>query len=377
MTGGWAPHLRGLMRAPDGSLWFTADYAGDIWTNWGTRYFRQNPTSGEWELMGDTRFLGGIRQNGASILKGDIIYTYAVQETARVVQESFFSTTDPAVRGTRYIHTGTLAHPLAGYGGAAVSPAGNRVVWWLEYPAMGPAVWVYLYNLGGNWLGPVVSPLPSNRFSYVYATFVSDTRLVLGGELFDLPLSYQAAIAELQLGQPLSIVASLFSASGENVRAVSDIWVDPVSGGVHVLAETNSPSHWEDYTRRLQPRNLIYFYKPAGASWSGHNVSVARFDHAYRGRFLDAANHLYFLRGSTYGGGFRILKISKATLTGAINWGQATEWTVADLPSGLSIVNGIWVEDSTYQTTAARGLDFVVNGNWPNQDGYLWHVKIT
>ncbi|MCI0641242.1 MAG: hypothetical protein L0Y72_20710 [Gemmataceae bacterium] len=89
-----------------------------------------------------------------------------------------------------------------------------------------------------------------------------------------------------------------------------------------------------------------------------------------------SATHFYFIRGLTYGDGLRVFKIDKSNVSGAIDGSLAQQHSIANLPAGFSIANGIWIESSTYQTTPVLGLDFVVTGNWPDQDRYLWHIKV-
>jgi len=46
MFGGWGPHLRGVMRASDGSFWFTVDQGPNVDVNQNILYYRfQNSTS--------------------------------------------------------------------------------------------------------------------------------------------------------------------------------------------------------------------------------------------------------------------------------------------------------------------------------------------
>lgn len=381
-SGGFSPHARGLMRASDGSLWFATDDALSRSVNKGTRYFRQDPISREWHLMGETEFIGPVSESATSLMKDDVIYSYALGVNSSVIHESYFSTVDASQRGSHIIYNGeNAAFPGAAYVGSAVSPAGHRAVWWTEYPDLGEGAFVYLYDTGGGWRGPVASPLNGHqRFAYLYAQFVDDTRLILAGELYDfrLPVGmiFQAEMAELEIGQPLSLVAGLYSSTGENMRSISDLWVDPATGDVHVLAESNSATFGDDYTNTLQPRALLYYYKPGNASWTGNNFETSRFDNTFRGRFLVSPTELHLIRAHTSGGGIRVRTVARADISGAIDWHDVPEMQLGQLPLGFVMADGIWTESSFLQTEPVQGTSFVFTGHWPTQDKYLWHVEL-
>jgi hypothetical protein len=187
---------------------------------------------------------------------------------------------------------------------------------------------------------------------------------------------YQAQVAELTLGGTINLVAGLHSSEGENTRTVNDLWIDPATKDVHILVETNSAVFGDDYTRSVQPREALYYYKPAGADWADHNLEVADFYSTFRARFMESATSLYVLRGDTSGGGVRVREVSKADITGAIGWKAITEYRVADIPFGFVLADGIWVEARSLQTEPVHGRGFVFTGHWPLQDNYLWHVEL-
>jgi hypothetical protein len=381
-SGGYAPHARGLMRASDGSLWFALDRPNGPHVNQGTYYYRQDLVSGAWQLMGETEFLPPVAASATTLMKDDVIYTYAIGQYSAIIQESHFSTTDPTFRGSRQIYSGGSPLTVEAYPGAAVSPAGHRVVWWTEYPQYGTGTFVYLYDVGNGWEGPVVTPVDSYLgFAYFYAQFVSDTHLIMAGELFrrgatEFSVVFQAEVAELEIGQQLELVAGLYSHTGDIIRSVSDLWVDPSTGDVHILAESEGYRSGDDYTFNLQSRSLYYFHKPANEAWAENNYALYRFDNTFRGRFLVSPTDLKLIRGDTNGGGIRVATVARADIDGALDWETIPEMQLADLPFGFVMADGIWTETPFLQTEPVVGTSFVFTGHWPVQDRYLWHVEL-
>lgn len=90
MFGGWGPHLRGMMRASDGSFWFTVDQGPSVNENKNILYYRfQNST---WNLVGSQPNLEGVQQNTATIMHGRYLLSYGISITSRYIEECYFDT---------------------------------------------------------------------------------------------------------------------------------------------------------------------------------------------------------------------------------------------------------------------------------------------
>ena len=265
MHGGWGPHLRGPMRAADDALWFTVDAGEDVLHNREVVYMRRGPGEPAWSELARGQHAAGVQQNAASILLDGVIYSYAVDIAAHRVEECTLLVADVAQHTCAPIVISGQPHVTpanSNYVGAAVLGPGWRIVWWTVVGENGaPGEFHYTYNYGGGWNGPVVSGLgDANDFAYVHAMRSATGELRLAGQAFIGKYpdgTYSARVADLTPGQPLALVA-LGSGDPKLVaQTAADLWVDPASDAVHVLATRSDAS-------------VGYYHRPGGAAPRGH-----------------------------------------------------------------------------------------------------------
>ena len=97
MFGGWGPHLRALMRDAHGKLSFVTDAGPDVQHNEQLLYHRFDGK--RWEDVATVRQIAGIQQNVASVMCGDVIYSYGISvRDPLVVEECVFDTRSRSVR---------------------------------------------------------------------------------------------------------------------------------------------------------------------------------------------------------------------------------------------------------------------------------------
>ena len=320
-TGGWGPHLRPMMRT-DRGMWFAVDEATSLVTNLRSLFYRFD--GARWLLAGQQEHMPGVQQNCARVYVEPNIWTYGIApgKTATHLMEAWYRTTEGEQEsGTRWLEVN--GHPFvlpegSNYVGAAVSPAGCRMVWYTtvgDHCTNRPGSWSYLYQLepGGSWQGPVVTPLVTGPFlwvalGYVHLAFKDAHTVSLVGQLVVTHCpgpDYRAAVAEFDISAgenpffaPLALPGSPQSSSG-------DIWVDRRTGDTHVIARAV-----------LAGRNA-YYYKPGDQPWGGEPAPVAILEDTYRARFtVDAPDgQLYLIQGGVSApGGVEVRAVSISTL---------------------------------------------------------------
>jgi hypothetical protein len=372
MHGGWGPHLRGLMRAEDDALWFTADKGEDVLHNREILYFRRGAGDAAWTDVGALAHADGIQQNAASILIDGVIYTYAVNIAAHLLEECHLVVATPDVRACNTVlisGTPYMTPPSSNYVGAAVLGEGARVVWWTVVGENGaPGAFYYTYNYGGGWNGPVATDLtPYNDIGYVHAMATSDGRLMLVGQTFTGKYpdgTYNAVVAEVVPGASPTFVP--LAGGGPEVQALSsgDLWLDADAGDVHVLATTSAGG-------------VAYYHRPAGAPWAAHVQPLHVFADTYRARFMRAADGpLHVVRGSGGGGGVSVLR-GPATAPGeAVDWAAAQTIAVTSPGAGFAAPSGLYVESPAYQSRPVGALQFAMCGQYEVSDGEVWQGEL-
>lgn len=365
MHGGWGPHLRAPMRAADGSLWFAYDGGPSVSSNTTIRYARRG-ADGDWADAVSQEHAGGVQQNAAHVMAGNVLLTYAVNPAASLLEECYLDVTDLSNRACNTISIGGpySTPPNSNYVGAALDPNGARIVWFTVVGAAGGVGdFVYTYNFGGGWNGPVVTTLPGyNDMAYVRASFSGANTISWLGQAYSGPYpdgEYGIGAREVSLGEPADFV-TLGPAvrRGETVRSAGDVWVDPDSGDTHALARVD--------------QQTLYFVRPAGASWAQHAEPVDVLDSVSRARFLTVSGSP--LMALTSGGDG--LRLRWADPTDAIDWNEAPSVEVIVPTEGFEAPSALYTAGPEYQTAAAQTLHFALCGQYPVADHEVWYVSV-
>jgi hypothetical protein len=368
MHGGWGPHLRGLMRASDDALWFVHDAGEDVLHNRAIHYVRRDADGDAWAPAGTQALPDGVQQNAASLIDGDVIHTWAVDVVGHALVHCTFDAPTATATGCAPVAIGgPYATPAnSNYVGAARAPDPAHLVWFTTVgEAGGAGSFVYTYDYGGGYNGPVVTPLPGyNDLAYVYAAFVGPSSAMLVGQAYAGAYpegSFGALAIEFTFGQPASFTA-LF-VDGAPVRSGADVWIDPQSGTAHLLAETDD-------------NRLAYYAKPAGAPWSAHAEPTMILPDTFRGRFAaPSTGELALVRGSAGDGGIEVRIAAAATLAEPIDWDLAPRVTMPVVGPGFDAPSAVYVEGTSYQDRAVGALQFAACGRYQVADGEIWHYR--
>lgn len=368
MTGGWGPHLRGLMRASDGATWFVHDAGPDVEHNTAIHYLRDDGEA--WQPVGSLAWPGRVQQNAASILDDDVIHSWGVDvDGAQLVTCAYDLATESGSCGAVAIGGPYATPPSSNYIGAAQTSDPAHLVWFTAVGASGGAgSFVYTYDYGGGYNGPVVTPLPGyNDLGYVHAAFVGPSSAMLVGQAYvgQYPNgSFGALAIEFEFGEP-AVFSALF-VGGEPVRSGADVWIDPRSGTVHALAETDDG-------------RVAYYVKPADAPWAAHAEAVSTIADTFRARFsAPPTGELALVRGSATDDGIEV-RIADPIDSGhaaAIDWEATTRIAIDGLPVGFESPSAIYVESTTYQDQSTGALQFAACGRYSVADGEIWHVAL-
>ena len=244
MGGSWGHHLGHMVRTATQGLWYVDDTGRDVTIDPNITYHRFDGT--QWVLMRTLANPQTIQQNTVTLAIGDSLFTYGLNTASGYVEEAVCDTrTNTASYNRRIRYTGLGRN----YIGAAVSPGGTRVVWWVRNVApIGPSDWVYMYNKGDGWSNSIISSVPANDFSYVFASFLNDTTFHVGGELVYGygPWTFNAGAGMVVLGQPLSGLTPL---AGANIGG-NAIW----STGQTATSTSSRTAHTEGSATSTNPR---------------------------------------------------------------------------------------------------------------------------
>lgn len=369
MHGGWGPHLRGIMRDSTDTLWFVHDAGEDVLHNRTVHYVRREADA--WEPAGMQLLSTGVQQNAASVLHDDVIHTWAVDVVEQRLVHCTFATATATAGGCAAVEIGgPYATPNASnYVGAALSPEQAHLVWFTVVgDAGGAGSFIYTYDYGGGYNGPVVTALPGyNDLAYVFAAFTGPSSAMMVGQAYAGVYpngTYGALAIELVFGQPATFTA-LF-VDGEPVRTGADIWIDPTSGTAHLLAETDD-------------NRLAYYAKPAGEAWSAHATPTSISTDTFRGRFVaPATGELALVRGSATDGGIEVL-VATPTLDGfatPIDWDAAEHLPVPEIGPGFDAPSALYIEGSSYQDQPTGALQLAACGGYQVQDGEIWQIVL-
>ncbi len=356
LVGGfWGHHLGHMVRTSTKGLWYVDDTGTDVNRNPAINYHHFDGI--KWTLIKTLPNPSTIQQNTATLAIGDTIYTYGLNIVGGYIEEAIFDTkTNTAIYNRKIQSTGSNTN----YIGAALSPNGTRVVWWtkVDYNG-GPSDWVYIYNKGGVWNGnAIVTKIPGNDFSYVFASFLNDSVFYVGGEVpsgIAPNWTYEVGAGKVVLGLPISGFTKM---KGSNT-AVNDIWVNRVNGDAHLFAYGSYGT-------------IGYFYKPANGVWSD-SINFLEVGSLSRWRFIDSPDgNLYLILSQ---GGFKFLVIPKNTITGKISISGLPVFPI-NSDDGFTGSYAIWPEVQEYQTTPVGGINFAYPGNDFSYSNLLRHVTI-
>ncbi|WAS90075.1 hypothetical protein [Nannocystis punicea] len=369
MHGGWGPHLRGLMRAPDDSLWFHVDAGEDVYHNRTIRYFRRGAGEPAWSLVAEQPHTDGVQQNAASVLVGSTILTYGVNVQQHFLEECYLDTADPSIHACNAVLVSGQVYttpPSSNYVGAAVLGPGARVVWFTVVGDNGgPGQWLYTYNFGGGWNGPVQVDLGgANDLGYVHAMATPGGQPTLVGQTFTGKYpdgTYAAVVADVTLGQVPAFLSLEPPDPAALVRSGADLYHD-AAGDTHVLATFDGA--------------VAYYHRPAGAGWAGHTAPLHVFADTYRARFArPAGDRLWLIRGSAGGLGVQLLRAPSPD-SGPVDWAAAEVVEVPEAGPGFGAPSAIYVESPTYQAGLAGALEFAICGSYQVGDRSIWHGRL-
>lgn len=363
MHGGWGPHLRAPMTASDGSLWFAYDGGPSVLSNTTIHYAQFD--GAQWSDVAQQSHIGGVQQNAAHVLRNDILLTYAVSPGSSQLEECYLDTTDLTSRGCNVIAIGGpySTPPNSNYVGAALDPNGAKIVWFTVVGTAGSTgQFIYTYDFGGGWNGPIVNTLPGyNDFAYVRAFTPTNNIVEWVGQAYigDFPNgSFAVGADTVALGsQPSFQTFGPAVAPDESVRQAGDVWVDPATGDSHALARADNSTY--------------YFHKPAAESWSAHTDPDEVLEGVVQTRWLFAEG-LPLMMLARGGGPLRALWLPD----GVTEWGSAEELPILIPARGFDSPSAIYTAGPEYQTEPVTGLDFAMCGQYQDGDNEIWHGEI-
>lgn len=356
LVGGfWGHHLGHMVRTKTKGLWYVDDTGTDVNRNPAINYLHFDGI--KWTLIKTLTNPSTIQQNTATVAIGDTIYTYGLNIVGGYIEEAIFDAkTNTAIYNRKIQFTGSNTN----YIGAALSPNGTRVVWWtkVDYNG-GPSEWVYIFNKGGVWnANAIVTQIPGNDFSYVFASFLNDSVFYVGGEVpsgIAPNWTYEVGAGKVVIGSPISGFTKM---KGSNT-AVNDIWVNRANGDVHLFAYGSYGT-------------IGYFYKPANGVWSD-SVNFLEVGSVSRWRFIDSPDgNLYLILSQ---GGFKFIVIPKNTINGKISINGLPIIPI-NSDDGFTASFAIWPEVREYQTNPVGGINFAYPGNDYSYSNLLRHVEI-
>jgi len=363
MHGGWGPHLRAPMQASDGSLWFAYDGGPNVLENTTIHYARRDDAG--WTTVASQAHGAGIQQNTAHVLRNDILLTYGVNTGSSVLEECYFDTNDYGYAACNTIQIGGAysTPPASNYVGAALGPNNEKVVWFTVVGASGgTGQFIYAYDFGGGWNGPVVTALPGyNDMAYVRAHFRVANEIAWLGQAYIGAYpngSFALGVDEVTLGN-----APSFQTLGpspmpdETVRNAGDVWIDPDTGDAHGLGRVDGVMH--------------YYFVPAGEAWAEHLQPVQSLDGVVRARFARAGDGPLVMLAS--GGG---MHLRWAPPGGAVDWDAADTLDVMIPVEGFDSPTALYAAGDEYQSEAMSGIHFAVCGQFQVADDQIWHVEL-
>lgn len=365
MFGGWGPHLGHLVRAGIGAqdhLWFVDDAcsqgaaadACDVNVDKAIAYYRLDP--GGWTKVLETPLPGTIQQNTGTIASKDgaKLFTYGVDVAGHAVIECAF---DVATATSQCNALSGIAALPAGtnYLGAAVSPLGDKMVWFTRVQDGGNGDFSFLVDYGGGWNGPRTGPIGGyNDASYIDVAFGAGgdpNKFTMHGQLVSglAPnWSFFGAVGDGDLSKDAPVVWSLALAPpmGDTIESTNDVWIDPDTADEHLIARSHAGA-------------AVYYHRAKGGAWSGPLFTLPS---SYRVRFVVAAGSLWMVYGVAKQG-MALRGASKAARAAGkpIDWASLAETMVA-LPAGYEDLYAIYPESPTYEVASPADVNVAVVG---------------
>ncbi len=357
MSGHWGHHLGRLVRTDGTGLWFVDDSGTDVNVSPKTRFYHLDADS-VWRLKAEIENPGTIQQNTAAVAVRDTVFAYGLNIAGPSIVELWLDTRtmDTGSRVIRWTVSNT------NYIGAAVSPRGERVVWWSKVvDCDAPTKWYYSFYRDGAWSRNVASDVAANDFSYVIARFLNDTTFYAAGEAIGgcLPdWTYALGVGKVVLGKPIADWAIM---PGENLTS-NDIWYNERDGSVHLLGNARGG-------------NMTYYHLPAGGAWPDSARIVSDPTSIWRGtRFLDSRDGNLYLVLSTPNG-LKLKSVAKDAIDGPLDIDAMPTYDLYREP-GFDRIFALYVECRTLQTSNVLGVNFAFPGNDYDSCRVVKHVDL-
>ena len=379
MFGGWGPHLRSILRMNDDSLWYVMDHSkGDVSSNDQLWYFHQY--SGKWKKRAHQDLIAGANQGFAHIASGTDIYSYGVNFRLAQLHECSIRP-ETLVRRECTVVRNPSGKAIrigggANYVGAAISPKGTRLVWWVVVTQDGTQQWRYVYNRGDGWQGPVITHLAPSRggLSYIYVRFANENEVVLSGQIWSGTFpegSPQAILTCFRIGSPIEGFHTLKSSDEKGFpKSGSDLWVHPETATVHAVVEGFGNDFFGD--------KVHYYTFNLRDPWR-ELTPVETFFGYFRARFaqIDSGDLFLVLGGQSGSSKIDVLHVPESDLTEPIKWNAANRFSPAMPGKRHYAPMAIWIENRAYQTTPVRNLNFAITGENPERDHEVWFYTAT
>ena len=347
MFGGWGPHLGHLVRLTSGLYWVDdacAVGSCDVNTNARVDYWKIDGVT--MTKVASVTLPGGVQQNTGTVASADTLFTYGVAVTGKDLVECSYkpgNATAPACAPL-----GLDVGPSANYVGAAIHPTGTRLVWLTNVSDGGGGSFRWYANYGSGWNGPRTGGIGGyNDASYINAGFLDRAtpgKFVMFAELVSgnapsWTFSGGIGVGDLATTTPVTWALAP-SIEGDPTITTSDLFVDPDTNDIHVLARAKSGA-------------LVYLHRANGGAWSA--ISVVDLS-SIAGRFCFVSGRLFVAHG-TGASGFVIREVDRGG--GALSFTKHAPVSVP-LPQGFEHVVGAYPEASTYQTTNVGGVNLAL-----------------
>ncbi len=366
MFGGWGPHLGHLVRAR-GELHWVDDLcdpraAGDCDVNVNRRVgvHRRAPTG--WEVIA-TIPLSGVQQNTGTVATDTALHTYGIDVVSgRVIECRFVLASETSACAPIPIPIG----PSANYVGAARARDGSRVAWWTNVVDGGGGSFSYVVDYGGGWNGPRSGPIAGyNDFAYAHAGFFEgDPRVLFFGQVVSglapaWAFSTLVGEASLATADAVSFTNALAAPAADAVASTNDLFVEPATNDVHLLARTTSGA-------------VAYYHRPFDGPWSAPRVLDTA---SYRARFLVSEDWLAIASGPN-AGGLRVRRFAREDVRrgGALALERAIDEEVP-LPPSFGAVLGLYPEADVTQAEPSRALVFGAVGSGAENEAWLFLLE--
>lgn len=362
MFGGWGPHLGHLVTDTAGTAYFVDDVCAqspggplalcDVLDNHTLGYFWREPAG--WKLVSTVGLPGTVQQNTATIVSSDgaSLSTFGIDVATNHIVECAFPLPvgPPSCNALPFV-----LGPSSNYIGAAISPAGYRMVWWTGVVDGGGGSFHYIVDYGGGWNGPRSGTAAGyNDASYIHVGFPTDApaRFVMHAQLVSglAPnWSFFGAVGtgDLTTSDPVAFTLPLADIGGADpVVSTDDVWVDPVTQDEHLLARTDAGA-------------AAYFHRPPGGSWSAASFVLPS---TFRARFVPHGDRLALVSGPN-GSGLAVRVAGPADrVSGApIDWRGIPAFQPS-LPPGYDNVYAIYPAGPPYRRGSADDIEIAVVG---------------